>query len=177
MEKPIENLEFRRGSVVVRPMCLQDIPVLEACLASQGWPSREQTYRWRLEQAEQGALIALTAQVDGEIAGHICLYPRKDAGPFQGAAYIEDLLVFERYQHKGAATLMMDAAEMIARRFGSAVTLGVGLHSGYGRAQRMYARRGYVPDGSGVWYGDAAAPAYETVCNDDCLILYLKKDL
>lgn len=32
------------------------------------------------------------------------------------------------------------------------VCLGVGLHSGYGAAQRMYVLRGYVPDGSGVWY-------------------------
>lgn len=177
MERPNENLEFCRGSVVVRPMHPQDIPAFEACLAGQGWPSRRETYLRRLTQASLGTLIALTAQVNGEIAGHICLYPRKDAGPFQGMAYIEDLLVFERFQHKGVASLLMDAAESVAQRFGSVVTLGVGLHSGYGRAQRMYARRGYVPDGSGVWYGDAAASAYETVCNDDCLILYLKKDL
>ena len=30
--------------------------------------------------------------------------------------------------------------------------LGVGLHPGYGAAQRLYIKQGYVPDGSGVWF-------------------------
>lgn len=31
------------------------------------------------------------------------------------------------------------------------VCIGVGLHAGYGSAQRMYVKRGYIPDGTGVW--------------------------
>ena len=49
---------------------------------------------------------------------------------------------------------MMDIAEKIAATYADIVYLGVGLHSGYGSAQRMYVKRGYVPDGSGVWYQD-----------------------
>ena len=72
---------------------------------------------------------------------------------------------------------MMEHVEAIAAQYDSVVTLGVGLHSGYGRAQKLYARRGYVPDGSGVWYRDAVAAQYAPVCNDDDLILYLYKNL
>lgn len=43
-----------------------------------------------------------------------------------------------------------DIAEQIAATYADIVYLGVGLHSGYGNAQRMYGKRGYVPDGSGV---------------------------
>ena len=32
------------------------------------------------------------------------------------------------------------------------VSLAVGLHTGYGQAQRLYIKRGYIPDGTGVWY-------------------------
>lgn len=46
----------------------------------------------------------------------------------------------------------MDIAEEIAATYADTVYLGVGLHSGYGSAQRMYVKRGYIPDGSGVWY-------------------------
>jgi hypothetical protein len=38
----------------------------------------------------------------------------------------------------------MDAAERIAREQADTVCLEVGLHSGYGSAQRMYVKRGYV---------------------------------
>ncbi len=55
------------------------------------------------------------------------------------------------------------------------VCLGVGLHSGYGGAQRLYAKRGYLPDGSGVWYRDAVCEPYAICRNDDDLILYLSK--
>ena len=53
--------------------------------------------------------------------------------------------------------------EALAAETSDTVCLGVGLHSGYGAAQRMYVLRGYVPDGSGV--------------NDDELNLFLSKKL
>ena len=69
------------------------------------------------------------------------------------------------------------AAEAVAARYADAVYLGVGLHSGYGSAQRMYVKRGYVPDGSGVWYRDTACAPYAPCINDDELVLYLSKKL
>lgn len=44
----------------------------------------------------------------------------------------------------------MDIAEKIAFERSDEVCIGVGLHGGYGSAQRMYVKRGYIPDGSGV---------------------------
>lgn len=54
---------------------------------------------------------------------------------------------------------------------------GVGLHSGYGAAQRMYVLRGYVPDGSGVWYEGRVWDQYAPCVNDDELNLFLSKKL
>ena len=71
----------------------------------------------------------------------------------------------------------MDAAETIAARYADTVYLGVGLHSGYGSAQRMYVKRGYIPDGSGVWYRDRVCEPYTPCENDDDLVLYLSKRL
>ena len=51
----------------------------------------------------------------------------------------------------------MDVAEQLARDRGIA-TLGitVGLFDDYGLAQRLYARRGYIPDGRGACQGQRA---------------------
>ena len=58
-----------------------------------------------------------------------------------------------------------DAAEKIAGDYSDIVYLGVGLHSSYESAQRMYVKRGYVPDGSGVWYGSSVCMPYGACCN------------
>ena len=41
---------------------------------------------------------------------------------------------------------------------------------------RQYGR-GYIPDGSGVWFNDKQWEQYELCVNDDELILYLSKKL
>ncbi len=48
---------------------------------------------------------------------------------------------------------------------------------GYGSAQRMYVKRGYIPDGSGVWYQDKICAPHGDCKNDDDLVLYLSKKL
>lgn len=58
---------------------------------------------------------------------------------------------------------------------GESVSLVVGLHYGYGSAQRMYIKRGYIPDGSGVWYQGEQLEQYSSCHNDDDLVLYLLK--
>ena len=70
------------------------------------------------------------------------------------------------------------AAERIAAGHADTVCLAVGLHNGYGAAQRMYVKRGYIPDGSGAWYRGKNCTPYDTVyTNDDDLVLYLSKKL
>ncbi len=70
----------------------------------------------------------------------------------------------------------MDTAEQIAAA-SKGVYLEVGLHSGYGAAQRMYVKRGYIPDGQGVLYNGKVCPPYHPCCNDDELTLCFSKQL
>lgn len=51
----------------------------------------------------------------------------------------------------------------------------VGIHSGYGAAQRIYVKRGYIPDGNGVWYQGKPLEQYAPCCNDDDLLLFMSK--
>ena len=53
----------------------------------------------------------------------------------------------------------------------------MGLFAEYGPAQRMYARRGYVPDGRGLCRGATPVQEGETVTVDHGLLLWLIKDL
>ena len=100
-------------------------------------------------------------------------------GPFahKKIPVISDFIVFEKYQRKGIGSNILDQAEKKASDLSSKVQLSVGLHSGYGSAQRIYIKRGYIPDGTGVWYKNSQLDEYADCKNDDDLVLFLVKTL
>ena len=166
--------------LVIRDMEEADGPVFVAEYTAQGWHPDIAVYRARLADRDEGKCIALTAVYRGHPAGSLYLYRNAREGPFRGKGWpvIVDFNVPEKYRRKGIGSRLMDAAEQLASQFADTVCLGVGLSREYGAAQRLYAGRGYIPDGSGVWYRDRQCVQYETVCTvDDDLVLYLSKKL
>lgn len=71
----------------------------------------------------------------------------------------------------------MEVAEQLAKEKSDFVSLSVGLHYGYGSAQRMYVKRGYIPDGTGVWYNGMQLEQNGKCENNDELTLYFLKTL
>lgn len=145
---------------------------------AQGWHQTEEKYLTRIADHTSGKAIALIAEYKGNVAGYINVYLDSPWGPFAHKGYCEivDFGVLEKYRCHGIGSMLMDVAEEISFQHADLVYLAVGLHSGYGNAQRMYCKRGYLLDGSGVWYGEEQAIPYETYQNDDDLNLYFYKN-
>ena len=166
--------------ITIRSLQPKDADAIAAEEVAQGWINASpQKYYQRLQDQENGKAIALAADYRGQVAGYINVYFRPEQGAFanQGIPEIVDFGVLEKYRCRGIGSKLMDVAEQIAGKYSDMVYLGVGLHSGYGSAQRLYIKRGYLPDGSGVWYKDVVCEPYSSCCNDDDLILYLSKKL
>ena len=147
---------------------------------AQGWQANISKYLTRLSDQAEGKCVALTAVYEGHPAGYINVYRTGLGGAFRGEDLPEivDFGVLEKYRRRGIGSRLMDAAEQIAGQYADTVWLGVGLHSGYGSAQRMYVKRGYVPDGTGVWYQGKPCAQYDTeIANDDDLQLFFSKRL
>ena len=162
----------------IRKMQESDIKELSRGFISQGWPSREEILTRYFKEQESGEREVLVAEVEGAVAGYITILPGAKQGPFAGMApELSDFNVFEPFQNQGIGNLLLEEAEKRVRLISDKVTLGVGLHSGYGPAQRLYIKRGYIPDGTGVWYQNHQ-PAMNAVCEDiGELVLYLSKNL
>ncbi len=161
----------------IRTMRYSDADKLCAAFAAQGRGKPLALFRRYYREQKAGKRQMFIAIQESEVAGYATLIARDPQGPFadQAVPTIRDLNVLERFQGQGLGRLLMDAMENEARRRCDRVALAVGLHSGYGRAQRMYVRRGYQPDGSGVWYRGKPLPADAECRNDDELNLYLLK--
>ena len=170
---------YKDEKMLIRDMIQSDAQIITSEEIAQGWNQTIGKYETRLQHQAAGKSVALVAEYKGNVAGYINVYPNSENGPFanQGYPEIVDFGVLEKYRNNGIGSKLMDIAEEIALDYSNIAYLGVGLNSGYGSAQRMYVKRGYIPDGSGVWYRDKVCPQYADCCNDDDLVLYLSKVL
>ena len=163
-------------NLCIRSLLPEDIPALADAFCSQGWDDRTETLQHYYSEQEAGTRYIYVADLAGLPVGYVTLLPLAQNGPFAGKfPEISDFNVLQLWQKQGIGSALMDAAEAQAAALSGTVTLGVGLHSGYGSAQKLYPKRGYIPDGSGVWYQDHRAEPYGTVVNDDDLVLYMSK--
>ena len=135
--------------------------------------------RYLADHAEpDGASLIATRGPD--VIGHVSMMWESSYAGFRsrGIPLVHQIAVAGPFRQQGVATLLMDAAEKIARDRGI-VTLGitVGLFDEYGPAQRLYGRRGYIPDGRGACRGQRPLSKGMQVIMDDDLIIWLTKDL
>ena len=156
-----KTVKIKGGEILIRLLREEDGPQLALEEQAQGWGTTTEKFETRMRDFAAGACIPLCAELDGKPVGYVNLY-KEPGGPFAG---------------RGVGSALMDAVEALAAETSDTVCLGVGLHSGYGAAQRMYVLRGYVPDGSGVWYEGCVWDQYAPCVNDDELNLFLSKKL
>ncbi len=171
---------YRDDEITIRDLDIADAQVFTEEELRQGWHVSEEKYLEHLRHRDQGRCVPLAAEYFGEAAGYINVYREAVEGPFTGTGWPEivDFGVLMKYRRRGVGTALISAAERIASGYADTVCLAVGLHNGYGAAQRMYVKRGYIPDGSGAWYRGKNCTPYDTVyTNDDDLVLYLSKKL
>ena len=162
---------------MIRNMIKSDIESLSHGFINQGWPGREEILaRYFLEQ-ESGEREVLVAEIDGAVAGYVTILPSAKHGPFAEVyPELSDFNVFEPFRNQGIGNQLLEEAEKRVKFVSSKVTIGVGLHLGYGPAQRLYIKRGYIPDGTGVWYRNKPLEMNATSQNNDDLVLYLVKE-
>lgn len=167
----------RVDDIRVRPMVEADAASISAAFAAIGWHKPMDLFLRYVSEAATGARVSLVAERRGAFAGYATLQWMSDYPPFRdaGTPEIVDLNVLPGHRRHGVGAALLDRLEATAGERSPVVGLGVGLHQGYGAAQRLYVRRGYVPDGRGVMYDNAPVAEGATVPIDDAATLMLIK--
>lgn len=166
------------NTLIIRNMTKEDIDGI--CEADEDFSAEFIDYlKRKLKNQEDDLCLALVAVCEGKIAGHVFVYKSLKWGCMgdSGLPGIADLKVFPAYRRRGIAGSLMDAAEQWAAKYCGRIWLEVCLNSEYGAAQRFYVRRGYVPDGKGMYYQEKIAPTDAICRNDDELTLCLIKEM
>jgi GNAT superfamily N-acetyltransferase len=164
---------------VIRLMEPQDIEPIAAAFRTLGWNKPASQYERYYAQQSRGERIVLVAFVKGDFVGYLTICWQPDYPPFKEAntPEIQDFNVLPVFRGQGIGSRLMDEAEQIVAQHSTVVGICVGLYADYGAAQRLYVKRGYIPDGNGLVSHDRFVKPGEQVTVDDDLIICFTKQL
>jgi GNAT superfamily N-acetyltransferase len=161
------------------PLQPSDPAPIAAAFAAIGWAKPAAQYERYLAEQGAGERDVFVASVEDVFAGYVTLNWHPEYPPFraEGIPVIEDFNVLPAFRRRGIGSALMDAAEAKARLRVATIGIGVGLDPDYGPAQRMYVRRGYVPDGRGITWQNRTVAYRDQVLVDDELVLWFTRSL
>lgn len=165
--------------ILIRRLVVDDCETIAEAFARQDWDKPRIQYEIYLKEQASREREVLIAEIEDEFAGYLTLLWQSKYAPFRENKIPEivDLNVLIKFRNQGIGTALMNAAEnLIAQNF-NAAGIGVGLTSDYGAAQRLYVRRGYIPDGRGVSQNEIFPGHGTKITVDDDLILHFIKKL
>lgn len=167
------------SNVHIRLLAKQDAQVISESFQEQGWHKPPELYERYWEEQEMGQRVTLIAELNGQFAGYVNVIWTSQYPSFQeqGIPEINDFNVLMKFQRQGIGSKLMDHAEKVVKERSGVAGIGVGVYADYGKAQVLYAHRGYIPDGRGLHRDDHyLQPGEETIIDDE-VVLYLTKTL
>jgi len=165
--------------IYIREMNESDPTLIEEAFRLQSWNKPASQYEGYLQESHEGKRVNLVAEYKGEFGGYVTIVWDSGYPPFRegGIPEIVDFNVLIKFRRLGIGTVLMDEAENRIAARSAVAGLGVCLHSDYGAAQVLYAKRGYVPDGRGLYWKGRYLKYGDQVTVDDDLVIYLIKRL
>lgn len=129
-----------------------------------------------LEEQGSGLRLVRVAEYEGALVGYVTLLWSADDPVLRGmnVPEVSDLWVRQEFRGRGVGSALLSEIERLAGTRCDTIGLNVGLHSGYGSAQRIYVRRGYMPDGAGVVIDGKQVPEGDTIRLDDDPVVTLR---
>ncbi|MEL6250643.1 MAG: GNAT family N-acetyltransferase [Bacteroidota bacterium] len=163
----------------LRALKESDALPIEQAFKAQGWGKSASKYIRYFQYQQSGTRDIILAEWEGEFSGYLTIQWVSGYHFFKvkGIPEIVDMNVLKKFQRRGIATVMMDEAERRMSKVSDYAGIGVGMPPDYGAAQVMYVKRGYIPDGKGLFYHGKAAVYGTKMEVDDDLVLHLTKDL
>jgi len=167
-----------REGMQIRTMESDDVHAIFHAIEHQDISKRLDYIERCWEENKTGQRITLVAFNEDQFAGWLHLLSQSHYPYFQQNSIpeINNFDVVSTFRRKGIGNALMDAIEQIAFGKYGTVGIGVGLYPSYGSAQRIYARRGYIPDGRGITYENVIVKPGKMVRVDDELVLYMTKE-
>lgn len=165
----------------IRLATAEDIESLERLTLAEGYAKEEGYFERCMDEHSPDFREVFLIADDGAAPRGYCLYncnPRYQPFRSLGIPEIQDLYVHKDFRGQGYATALIEyCCDKAGHENKDMIGIGVGLYASYGKAQRLYFKMGFIPDGGGIVYERKAVQPGQVYRVDDELCLMLIKDL
>lgn len=177
LTKQVKNQAANDPLLIIKYMTEFEISTIVASFSACGLSKQSNIFEQYLLEQDLGIRVSWVAYYDNVFAGYNTLKWDSDYAYFRQNKIpeIKDLNVIPPFRSKGIGSTLLDVAEHKAFKVNDIVGLGVGLYADYGSAQRLYIKRGYIPDGRGITYNYLRLEQGQMATLDDELILWMTK--
>lgn len=143
-----------------------------------GWHKPAALFHAYLKEQNKNERYVWVAYLEMKFVGYVTLKVHSEYIPFakNNIPEIKDLNVLPGYRKQGIGSMLLKKAEDKASDFSKRIGIAVGLTPDYGHAQRLYVKRGYIPDGRGMTYHHEAVKWGNDYKADDDLVLWFIKE-
>ena len=178
----LTNFVMEKCFVTCESLSSDHIASMTEAFNQIGWNKPASLFEGYLKEVEQGTRLVWMAHLHDQFAGYVTLNWQSQYESFAAARIPEimDLNVLPPFRKVGVGSLLLDTAEKEAVTRSDTIGIGVGLYAGadggYGSAQRLYVKRGYIPDGKGLTYNyEPTIPGNSYPLDDDLVLWFTKK--
>lgn len=163
--------------IQIRPMTQNTIDLIYLGLSRHDI-SKPRDYIERCwDENQSKERVTLLAFYESEFVGwgHVVFKSKYPYFVENGIPEIQNFDVIPPYRKRGIGSILIEALEENAFSKSDSIGIGFGLYADYGTAQRLYIKRGFIPDGRGIIYNNMPVEPGSQVRVDDDLVLYLTK--
>lgn len=171
-----------KNLIETKLMLAEDIPLIVKAFNKLDWQKPSTLFEKYLAEQQAGERLIWVAYIENQFTGFVTLLWQSLYTSFREANIPEimDLNVLPEFRKIGVGAHLLRIAEEEAFKKSDTVGIGVGLYAGadggYGSAQRLYVKCGYIPDGKGVTYHyEPTVPGNSYSLDDDLVLWFTKK--
>jgi GNAT superfamily N-acetyltransferase len=163
--------------IQIRPMTENDIDLIYKVLSGYDISKPHDYVKrcWEENQRIERVTLLVFYEVEFVGWGHVIYKPLYPYFAENGIPEIQNFDVIPPFRKRGIGSILIEGLGEIAFNKSNTIGIGFGLYADYGTAQRMYIKRGYIPDGRGIMYNNLPVVPGSFIRVDDDLVLFLTK--
>ncbi|OPJ64892.1 hypothetical protein [Clostridium oryzae] len=164
--------------IILRDLNEYDWDVIEESFRREGWQKDLESYKQYFDYMKQGICSIIIAQWLEDFAGVLVINWQSEYENFKEREIpeISDIRVVHKFMRSSVYDELMDEAEKRIFQKKDTAGIGISLAAEYSQTHILCIKRGYIPDGTGIYKQNKQLQLGQQIIFDEKLKMYMIKN-